>query len=104
VAAVGTAVVFEAVLSATGGSRAAVATNLADGLVGEEIPLASRIAFVCDAFDAMTTERAYGEALTSAAAIRELEKHAGQQFDPGVVAAFGRALSGRPARTLRLVS
>jgi two-component system, cell cycle response regulator len=75
-----------------------------DGLAGAEIPLASRIAFVCDAFDAMTSERAYGEVLTPAAAIRELERHAGAQFDPGVVAAFARAQAGRPGRTLRLAS
>jgi diguanylate cyclase (GGDEF)-like protein len=75
-----------------------------DRLAGEAIPLASRIAFVCDAFDAMTSERAYGEVITVAAAINELERHAGAQFDPRVVAAFARALSGRATGTLRLAS
>jgi HD-GYP domain-containing protein (c-di-GMP phosphodiesterase class II) len=59
-----------------------------DGLSGDEIPLASRIIFVCDAFHAMTSERPYGTAKTEEAALEELRCCAGTQFDPAVVAAF----------------
>jgi diguanylate cyclase (GGDEF)-like protein len=59
-----------------------------DGLAGEEIPLGSRIIFVCDAFDAMTTERAYCPAMDEAAALEELRRCAGTQFDPQVVEHF----------------
>ncbi len=63
-----------------------------DGLPGSEIPIASRIIFVCDAFDAMTSERSYAEAMTAEAALAELQRCAGTQFDPVAVAALGRAL------------
>ena len=63
-----------------------------DGLPGSEIPLASRIIFVCDAFDAMTSERSYARAMTPEAAFAELQRCAGTQFDSGAVAALGRAL------------
>jgi two-component system, cell cycle response regulator len=56
-----------------------------DGLAGDEIPLASRIIAVCDAFTAMTSHRAYRLALTEHEAIAELERFAGTQFDPTVV-------------------
>ena len=56
-----------------------------DGLSGEQIPLASRIVFACDACYAMISERPSRKALSSEAMIEELEKNAGQQFDPGVV-------------------
>jgi HD-GYP domain-containing protein (c-di-GMP phosphodiesterase class II) len=59
-----------------------------DGLAGEEIPLASRIVFACDAFNAMTTDRPYRKALDPDAALRELEANASMQFDPRVVAAL----------------
>jgi HD-GYP domain-containing protein (c-di-GMP phosphodiesterase class II) len=59
-----------------------------DGLRGREIPLASRIIFACDAFEAMTTDRPYKAARKRADAIRELHDHAGTQFDPAVVAAL----------------
>ena len=58
-----------------------------DGLAGEDIPLASRIVSVCDAYNAMTTDRSYRRALPVADAIAELERCAGTQFDPAVVAA-----------------
>jgi diguanylate cyclase (GGDEF)-like protein/PAS domain S-box-containing protein len=59
-----------------------------DGLSGDRIPLASRIVFVCDAFDAMTAERPYGTAMSIDAALDELARCAGTQFDPAVVEAF----------------
>ncbi len=59
-----------------------------DGLSGEDIPLGSRIVFVCDAFDAMTSDRPYYRARGPQEALVELERGAGSQFDPRVVEAF----------------
>jgi diguanylate cyclase (GGDEF)-like protein/putative nucleotidyltransferase with HDIG domain len=59
-----------------------------DCLDGESIPLGARILFVADAYDAMTTERVYRGRLSHEQALRELERCAGTQFDPGVVTAF----------------
>jgi HD-GYP domain-containing protein (c-di-GMP phosphodiesterase class II) len=59
-----------------------------DGLVGEAIPLGSRVIAVCVAYDAMTSARPYREPLPAATAFEELRRCAGQQFDPVVVAAF----------------
>ena len=59
-----------------------------DGLAGEEIPLVARIVSCCDAFNAMTTDRPYRAALPLAEALGELERNAGAQFDPAVVAAL----------------
>jgi diguanylate cyclase (GGDEF)-like protein len=69
------------------------------GLVADQIPLASRIVFVCDSFDAMISARPFGEAKTEASALEELNRHAGTQFDPQVVEAFlAEHSAGRPAR------
>jgi two-component system cell cycle response regulator len=59
-----------------------------DGLKGEEIPLPARVIFVCDAFDAMTSERAYRERVSVDAAIAQLREGAGSQFDPALVELF----------------
>jgi diguanylate cyclase (GGDEF)-like protein len=59
-----------------------------DGMRGEEIPLGARIIFVTDAFDAMTSDRIYRPRLSAEAALAELKRCAGTQFDPGIVAAF----------------
>jgi diguanylate cyclase (GGDEF)-like protein/putative nucleotidyltransferase with HDIG domain len=59
-----------------------------DGRAGAEIPLGARILFVADAYDAMTTDRVYRSRLSHEHAIAELERCAGTQFDPEVVAAF----------------
>jgi diguanylate cyclase (GGDEF)-like protein len=59
-----------------------------DGLAGEAIPLASRIIFVCDAFDAMVADRPYRAGMSTEAALAELRRCAGTQFDPVVVAAL----------------
>jgi diguanylate cyclase (GGDEF)-like protein len=59
-----------------------------DGLAGAEIPVAARIIAVCDAFSAMTSRRSYRIQVTRDAALEELRRCAGAQFDPEVVAAF----------------
>jgi diguanylate cyclase (GGDEF)-like protein len=59
-----------------------------DGLKGNDIPLGSRIILVCDAFDAMTSDRAYRRAIGVDAALTELKRHAGTQFDTTVLEAF----------------
>jgi diguanylate cyclase (GGDEF)-like protein/putative nucleotidyltransferase with HDIG domain len=58
------------------------------GLGGEDIPLGSRILFVADAYDAMTSDRVYRPRVDHERAIAELERCAGTQFDPEVVAVF----------------
>jgi HD-GYP domain-containing protein (c-di-GMP phosphodiesterase class II) len=59
-----------------------------DRLAGEDIPLVARIVCACDAFSAMTTDRSYRKARTSAEALAEMQRCAGTQFDPQVVAAL----------------
>ena len=59
-----------------------------DRLVGGEIPLGARIIAVCDAFDAMVTDRPYRAGMPPEAAEAELLRCAGTQFDPAVVEAF----------------
>ena len=59
-----------------------------DGLVGDEAPLESRIISCCDAFNAMTTDRPYREAMSTEAALAELRANSGTQFDPRVVGAL----------------
>ena len=81
-----------------------------DGLAGEEIPLGARIVAVCDAYDAMITDRAYRAAHDADEALAELRRCAGTQFDPAVVEAFcaethaaGDRARGRPASDSSLV-
>ena len=62
------------------------------GSSGEEIPLGARIVAVCDTYDAIVTDRAYRKAQSPEAALAELQRCAGTQFDPLVVAAFALAL------------
>jgi HD-GYP domain-containing protein (c-di-GMP phosphodiesterase class II) len=71
-----------------------------DGLAGEAIPLGSRIIFVCDAFDAMLADRPYSAPLAFDPALTELERCAGGQFDPRVVAAFVTVTRRRAASPL----
>ena len=74
-----------------------------DGLAGEEIPLGARVIAVCDAWDAMVTDRPYRRAMSRAEALPELERCAGTQFDPAVVEAFRTVLS-EPRRHLRALA
>lgn len=66
-------------------------TGFPDRLAGESIPLVARLVSVADAFDAMTTSRAYRPSRTPEEAMQELERCAGHHFDPPIVAAFQRA-------------
>jgi HD-GYP domain-containing protein (c-di-GMP phosphodiesterase class II) len=59
-----------------------------DGLSGEQIPLAARVVFACDAYNAMTTDRPYRGAMARDDALAELVANTGSQFDPKVVAAL----------------
>lgn len=65
-----------------------------DGLVGEEIPLISRIIAVADAFEAMTSNRSYRKRFSIDYAIQELKRNSGTQFDPMVVEHFLELVSG----------
>src|SRR3954451_4086599 len=72
-----------------------------DGLIGDEIPHASRILLVADAFDAMTSHRPYGAAMPPHIALEELNGNAGKQFDATCVVALEEhlaeaAASGEP--------
>jgi two-component system cell cycle response regulator len=60
-------------------------TGYPDGLRGDEIPLGARIIAVCDAFEAMTSQRPYRDAMIEEAALAELRRGAGTQFDAGIV-------------------
>ncbi len=64
-----------------------------DGLAGDAIPVESRIISCCDAFNAMTTNRPYRDALPLEVARGELLKNRGTQFDPDVVDALLTVLS-----------
>src|SRR2546423_51531 len=59
-----------------------------DGLRGEEIPVAARVVFCCDAYSAMTTDRPYRRAMSRDAALQELRRNSGTQFEPRVVEAM----------------
>jgi diguanylate cyclase (GGDEF)-like protein/PAS domain S-box-containing protein len=72
-----------------------------DGLAGEDIPIASRILLVTDAFDAMTTDRPYRKAMSVEEAIDELRRNRGSQFDPAVVDAFLELLAREGPQPLR---
>jgi len=71
-------------------------TGYPDRLAGDAIPLPSRIVSCCDAFHAMTSDRAYRKALSHDAALAELEANSGTQFDPTVVAALVRVVERGP--------
>jgi putative nucleotidyltransferase with HDIG domain len=63
-----------------------------DGLSGEAIPLVARIVCVCDAYDTMTSDRAYQRSRGHDGAVAELRKWAGEQFDPACVEALAGAV------------
>ena len=70
-----------------------------DGLSGDAIPLGSRIIFVADAFDTMTSTRPYKAAVSSSEALAELHRCANNQFDPAVVDAFDAVVRASATET-----
>jgi HD-GYP domain-containing protein (c-di-GMP phosphodiesterase class II) len=79
-------------------------TGYPDGLAGAEIPLGARIIAVCDAYDAMTSDRPYSHALTREASLAELRSHAGSQFDAAVVNVFERIVNESSRRDEQFLS
>ena len=78
------------------GGRGGEFPGYPSGLSGEQIPLGARIISVVDAFDAMTTDRAYRPARSFDRAIAVLREERGRQFDPRVVEVFLDLLGERP--------
>ena len=65
------------------------------GLAGEEIPIGARIVAIADAYEAMVAGRPYRAAIRHDAAIQELQRHGGMQFDPELVERFAELFSAR---------
>lgn len=70
-------------------------TGYPKGLKGEEIPLKARILTVADAYDAMTSERPYRKAMSKDAAVEEIRRNAGTQFDPMIAELFIEKVLGQ---------
>jgi len=66
------------------------------GLTGDKIPVEARIFSIIDAYDAMTSQRPYRDAMSHEAAMAEVAANSGLQFDPEVVEAFERLMNERP--------
>lgn len=69
-----------------------------DGLTGDQIPVQARILHVADAFDALVHARPYRDGVGPQEALREVERHAGAQFDPAVVAALAEVVEAGVTR------
>jgi putative nucleotidyltransferase with HDIG domain len=72
------------------------------GLEGDAIPVLARIVHVADAYDAMTSARAYRPALPCAAGLAELRRCSGTEFDPAVVRALGEVIGRQGACSLEI--
>jgi HD-GYP domain-containing protein (c-di-GMP phosphodiesterase class II) len=66
------------------------------GLGGDNIPVEARVFSVVDAYDAMTSDRPYREAMAHEVAMAEVRRHSGTQFDPAVVEAFEALMLEHP--------
>src|SRR4051794_8510269 len=71
-----------------------------DRLAKTDIPVGARIIAICDAFDAMISNRPYSTAKTTADALAELRRCAGSQFDPAIVPVFEQIVTERAQRPL----
>jgi diguanylate cyclase (GGDEF)-like protein len=74
------------------------------GLRGTDIPLGARIVAIADAYDAMTNERPHRSAMSHEAAVTELRRQAGTQFDPELVGLFCELFAEVPPRPDRRVA
>lgn len=70
-------------------------TGYPEGLKGDEIPFGSRVIIVADAYEAMTSDRIYRKAPGHDAAMEQLHRHKGAQFDPKVVRALDQLVEKR---------
>jgi len=75
-------------------------TGYPKGLKGKDIPMAARILAVVGAFEAMITEKPYRKALSVKAAVKEVQKNKGKQFDPRVVDVFCEAVQRKDVMKL----
>ncbi len=78
-------------------------SRLGLGVLGESLPLGSRIVAIMDAFDSMTTDHDYRRALTRQQAFQELHRGAGRQFDPRLVKSFCELHDHDESKLLELV-
>lgn len=67
-----------------------------DGLLGEEIPLGARILAICDAFDALTTDRPYRKAYKLDKALKIMRENEGPQWDPVLLYEFCNMIESKP--------
>lgn len=79
-------------------------TGYPSGLKGHDIPLESRLIFIADTFDAMTSSRPYRRATSTEKTLLELEKHAGTQFDPQLVQVALKASAQLEAARARMAA
>ncbi len=77
-------------------------TGYPEGQTGVEIPMGARVIAVADTFDAMTTDRPYSKARPMEAALEELRRCAGKQFDLEVVEALNRACEAGELRLFEI--
>ncbi|MFL6443157.1 MAG: diguanylate cyclase [Candidatus Sulfotelmatobacter sp.] len=75
-----------------------------DGLVGQQIPLGSRIIGVADAYDTITSDRTYKKARSAEEALAELERCANAQFDGSIVELFVRTMRQQPNPVIEVAS
>jgi HD-GYP domain-containing protein (c-di-GMP phosphodiesterase class II) len=81
------------------GERPGGARSCPDAIAGEDIALGARIIAVCDAYDAMVSDRPYRRGRSAVDGTAELRRCAGTQFDPAVVQAFVAELVAQPLRS-----
>jgi putative two-component system response regulator len=77
-------------------------TGYPDGLVGADIPRMAMVVSICDAYDAMTSDRPYRAAIPSGVAIAELRRGAGMQWDPDLVGRFLSHVMQEPTRRVEI--
>ena len=84
-------------------TSATTGTGIRTGWPARRSPSASRVIAVCDAYDAMISNRPYRTAMSPEVAVSELQRNSGTQFDPEVVSAFVSVLAEREGAPLRRI-